>query len=357
MCRIVAHCFGPPDQVLTLETVTAPTFDPESVVVRMVASPINPSDLITISGAYQHRVALPFVPGFEGVGVVKIAGDAVSHLRAGQRVLPLGSAGNWQTTRSLPADWCVVVPDDIGDDQAALAYINPLTARLMVRRLSPNPGALIGLNAATSVIGRMLVRMLHASGARPVAVVRSRGSMAALAGEPVEDIILEGAPLPALAGGLDAVGGLSGARLAGAVQTNGLMLHYGLLSGQPLTSDLLRQARASVQPFWLRSWVHEVPRAELHAAMTDVFADIRSGRAASAIAGHYPLAAFREALAHTTEPSRQGKIIFRMTDGGQALSLGFERRIGSARRAGDQGGEHHLGGIAREKGSSPDQRL
>jgi hypothetical protein len=31
------------------------------------------------------------------------------------------------------ADWCILVPDDVDDDEAATAYINPLTALLMVR--------------------------------------------------------------------------------------------------------------------------------------------------------------------------------------------------------------------------------
>ncbi|WP_212128428.1 hypothetical protein [Brevibacterium sp. SMBL_HHYL_HB1] len=52
----------------------------------MTASTVNPSDAVTVSGAYASRTEFPFVPGFEGVGVPANA--------IGERVLPIGSAGN-----------------------------------------------------------------------------------------------------------------------------------------------------------------------------------------------------------------------------------------------------------------------
>ncbi|MFU1888403.1 alcohol dehydrogenase catalytic domain-containing protein [Bacillus wiedmannii] len=40
------------------------------VLVRMLVRPINPSDLIPVTGAYAHRIPLPNIPGYEGVGIV-----------------------------------------------------------------------------------------------------------------------------------------------------------------------------------------------------------------------------------------------------------------------------------------------
>jgi len=202
MLRIVAYRFGPPDEVLSSEPILRPVPEASGVVVRMLASTINPSDVVTISGAYPHRTPLPFIPGFEGVGVVEDVGPRVTYLHVGQRVLPLGSAGGWQTFKALPADWCVPVPADLTDSQAATAYINPLTARLMLRSLAPAPGTLVGINAANSTIGRMLLRMLHAVGVRSVAVVRSAQAKAMLDGEPVSSVVIQGAPLPLLDGGV-----------------------------------------------------------------------------------------------------------------------------------------------------------
>lgn len=307
MFRVAAHAFGPPEQVLKFEPAEDQVIAPGGVRVRMRLSPINPSDLIPVTGAYRHRTALPFTPGFEGVGVVTEVGEGVDPAMLGRRVLPLGSAGNWRTWKATPADWCVDVPGDIEDEAAALAYINPLTAILMLRALALRPGDLVGVNAAGGAIGRMLVRMAARAGARPVAVVRSDRAAEAMSNEPAI-VLKESEALPALAAGLDAVGGASGARLARAVQPGGPLIHYGLLSNQPLVDA----GEARLTLFRLRDWVHAAPRVELRAAMSEAFAEIRSGRAASAVAGRYPLQDFRAALRHDAEPGRQGKILLEL---------------------------------------------
>ncbi len=309
MLRVVAYRFGPPGEVLFSQPNPRQAPEPSRVVVRMIASAINPSDLITVSGAYPHRTTLPFIPGFEGVSVVEEVGPGVTNLRVGQRVLPLGSAGGWQTFKALPAEWCVPVPDDLTDNQAATAYINPLTARLMLRSMKPAPGALFGINAANSAIGRMLLRMLHAAGARSVAVVRSAQARAMLDGEPVSAVLIEGAPLPLLDGGFDAVGGESGMAMAAAIRPGGLLLHYGLLSGVPLSFELGKRVSAEIRPFWLRDWVHSVSRPELHAVMAEVFEDIHSGLAETVVTARYPLVEVGAALAHNARPNRSGKVL------------------------------------------------
>lgn len=310
MFRVVAHEFGSPEDALIYEPAVRPVPRRGDVLVRMRASAINPSDLIPVTGAYRHRTVLPFVPGYDGIGVVTEVGPGVDASMLGRRVLPLGSAGNWSTWKVLPADWCVDVPDDLTDEQAALAYINPLTARLMVEALSPMPDERIGITAASSAIGRMLIRMLDEAGARPLAIVRSERSRRALRYEPAE-ISDDGEPLPPLRAGLDAVGGGMGARLAAAIEPGGVLLHYGLLSGQPLTGALLENAKANVRLFRLRDWVHAATRPALHAAMAQVFTDIRAGLSSSPVEADYPLAAFHEALLHNARVNRRGKILLR----------------------------------------------
>lgn len=302
--RLVARRFGPAAAVLVHEAAPEPAPGPSDVVVRMTAAAINPSDLLTIGGAYPHRTTLPFVPGFDGVGVVVHSPDP--RLPVGSRVLPLGSSGGWQSFKTLPASWCVRVPDDLDDDAAATAYVNPLTARLMVAEVAPRPGRAYAVNAAASAIGRMLVRILAAAGARPVAVVRSDRAAAALGGEPVADVV-RADRLPRLAGGFEAVGGPDGAALVAAVEAGGPVLHYGLLSGLPLPPASPGGAR--VRLFRLRDRVHAASAAEREAAMATVFDDIRAGLSATPIAARHPLHTFASALAADAAPGRVGKIL------------------------------------------------
>lgn len=165
---------------------------------------------------------------------------------------------------------------------------------------------LVAVNAANSAIGRILLRLLDAMSIRSLAIVRSGEAKALLVDEPVSDVILAGAKLPPLDGGFDAIGGDDGAMMAQAIRPGGALMHYGLLSGSPLPPDL----GSTVKPFWLRNWVHAASRAELRAAVAEVFDDIRSGIAATTVEACYPLSEYRAALTHNAQVSRRGKILF-----------------------------------------------
>lgn len=308
--RIVAREFGLPARVLECENSPRPKPSAGRLLVRMIASPINPSDLIPVTGAYRHRTTLPFVPGFEGVGRVVEGEDGSEQHPVGARVLPLDGPGCWQEWRIADAERCVMVPDDITDAEAATSYINPLTALLMLDILSPQPGERIGITAAGSAIGRMLVRLLAARGAEPVAIVRrlppDHDELRHLG-----EVRLEGACLPVLDGGFDAVGGRAAGYLAAAIRPAAPLLHYGLLSGVPL-----REAgNARLRLFRLRDHTQRMNGSELRSALGKCFEEIRAGHARSKIAKRVPIANFQDALALNSRRGRTGKIILCMNQG------------------------------------------
>jgi NADPH:quinone reductase-like Zn-dependent oxidoreductase len=310
MQQLIAERFGAPDVVLSFrQSDRSPSPKPGEVVVRMLASAINPSDLLAIGGAYPHRTSLPFVPGFEGVGIIEAFGADVVGIRLGQRVLPLGSAGGWQTYKVAPGHWCIPVPDDLSNDDAALSYVNPLTAHLMLERLCVRPGQIVGINAAASAIGRMLIRLLDDRGARAVAIVRSCRTAQALHGEPVATLVIGFDEIPPLDHGIDAIGGEEGGRMAMRVRAHGVFLHYGLLSGRPLSPELARNARCTVEPFWLRNWVHRVSKNELRKVMQATFASVQKGTARTTPISRFALRDFKSALAFNAADGRRGKAL------------------------------------------------
>lgn len=101
--------------------------------VAMRQVPINPSDLIPVTGAYAHRINLPAIAGYEGVGRVISAPSQKADL-IGCRVLPLRGAGTWQSYVDCDPELAIPVPEGINDDVAARAYINPLAASQMLER-------------------------------------------------------------------------------------------------------------------------------------------------------------------------------------------------------------------------------
>ena len=161
--------FGLPEQVLTLEYANKSSLKENCVRVQMLYAPINASDLIPITGAYQHRIILPQIAGYEGVGKVIEAPLSYQHL-IGKRVLPLRGEGTWQSLVDSPAEYAIPVPDYIESKIAARAYINPVAAWLMIKQFSPK-GKHILVTAAGSDCAKLLCKLAIKFAALSVTVI------------------------------------------------------------------------------------------------------------------------------------------------------------------------------------------
>ncbi|WP_018239005.1 zinc-dependent alcohol dehydrogenase family protein [Ensifer sp. BR816] len=309
--------FGDPEQVIELVETGRTEPAPGEVEVEISLAAINPSDLIPVTGAYRARTELPFVPGFEGVGTVSRVGAGVHQLKPGDRVVPIGASGLWQQFLVRPAEWCFAVPDDVSDMQAAMSYVNPLTALRLVEALRTHFGSLehrsVGVTAAGSAIGGMLMKLLALEGSAPTAILRSDKSRHRL-GEGYPIIVTDGGGVPAgtrFDAVLDAVGGtLAAGLISRSISPGGTFIQYGALSGVPVP-----QAAIAGRPdvrfafLWLRTWVHSAGREALEAAFARSFAGLRDRLFASPVAASYPLSRLDEALAHQADPLRNGKIL------------------------------------------------
>ena len=103
----------------------------------------------------------------------------------------------------------------------------------------------------------------------------------------------------------DCVGGEMGRRVARAVKPAGVVVHYGLLSGEPLGETGRR-----VEMFRLRDVVHACPRSELLELFADVFSQLRAGRLRSRVAREVHLGDVPAALQEYK--LREGKLLIRI---------------------------------------------
>ncbi|MCQ9616654.1 alcohol dehydrogenase catalytic domain-containing protein [Paenalcaligenes niemegkensis] len=106
---IVLHQPGPPEN-LKFESVTVQEPGPAEIRLRHTAVGVNFHDTYVRSGLYQ-TLALPGIPGIEGVGVVTELGSEVRDLKVGDRVayIHLGY-GAYSDERILPAKAAVPLP-------------------------------------------------------------------------------------------------------------------------------------------------------------------------------------------------------------------------------------------------------
>ncbi|WP_326494148.1 zinc-dependent alcohol dehydrogenase family protein [Ensifer sp. SL37] len=310
--------FGDPRQVIAMVDAgrVAPAAGEVEVALSLAA--INPSDLIPVTGAYSARTTLPFVPGFEGFGTVTRVGPGVTSLKPGDRVVPIGASGLWQEYLIRPAEWCFALPDDIGETDAATCYVNPLTALQLVKALrqhfGPLGGRRIGVTAAGSAIGGMLMKLLAGEDADATGIVRSARSAERLAtGAPGHIVFGDEGRVPQLRldAIIDAVGGpFAGDLILRTLEPGGAFIQYGALSGVPVPQAAI-QARPDIRFsfLWLRTWVHSAGRPVIEAAFAKSFEGLRSGLFSSRIAEIYPLSKLDAALAHQADPSRDGKLL------------------------------------------------
>ncbi len=327
MKAVVCDRWGDPGEVLQLRDVPEPEPGKGEVRVRMLASPVNPSDVLTVRGLYGRQPPLPATPGFEGVGVVEAGTGFLAWRVRGKRVAVInGIGGNWAEKVIIPARQAIPIPTDIPDDQAASFFVNPATALIMTRYLFNGPrGSWILQTAAGSALGRMVIRLGNYYGYRTLNIVRRReladellkGGATACVATDEEDLyervmsITEGAGVPFA---IDAVGGPTGSAAVRTLSRGGRMLVYGALSMQPLTVEprTLLVGQKRIEGFWLSEWMRNQGVVTLLLLFRRIAKLIRRGVLATEFGPTFSLDDVAAACRAAEMPGRRGKVLLRI---------------------------------------------
>ena len=188
---------------LSLESVDIGSPADNDVIVRVEATPLNPSDIGLLlgpadltkarNGGTTHRPTMtaPVSPaalgllesridkslpvGNEGAGVVVRAGANVSNL-LGKTVSMVGG-GMYTQYRRIHCDSCLVLEDGITSAEGAAAFVNPLTALGMIETMRREGHQAIVHTAAASSLGQMLVKLCNEESIELVNIVRSEAQV------------------------------------------------------------------------------------------------------------------------------------------------------------------------------------
>lgn len=274
MRAVVIEQYGDPASVLTVRDIPVPEPKAGEVLVKLAASPINPSDLVFVEGNYGYRKTLPAVPGSEGAGTVVAANAGVyGRWLMGKRVAcaaPDTGNGTWAEYMVCSAMACAPLRASTNFDFGAMLLANPVTAvSLVAMARRHSPGGFIQ-TAAGSALGRMTARWARHEGIPAIHVVRSEAGAATLREAGETHVLVSTASdfddqLAALASGLnvtiafDAVGGEMTKQLAAAMPQGGRVVVFGGLSGEAArlgVEDAIFRKK-TVEGFWLP---HEIKR-------------------------------------------------------------------------------------------------
>ncbi|MGH6900777.1 MAG: alcohol dehydrogenase catalytic domain-containing protein, partial [Geminicoccaceae bacterium] len=164
---------------LVVEDIPVPEPGPGEVRIRVRAAGLNFADSLIITGRYQEKPPLPFVPGMEIAGRVDACGPGVAGVALGDRVMATLAHGGFAEAAVCPMDAVVRLPETMDDVIAAgfaIAYGTAYGALCWAGRLQAGEtlvvhGAAGGVGLATVECGRVL-------GARVIATARGADHLA-----------------------------------------------------------------------------------------------------------------------------------------------------------------------------------
>jgi NADPH:quinone reductase-like Zn-dependent oxidoreductase len=260
-----------PGKELVFESVPVPQPGKGEVLVKMHASPINPSDLALLAEGYLNR-AYPFIPGLEGSGtVIKSGGGWIAGMRVGKRVAcspGSGNDGTWADYMKTSAMHVTPFPASLTNEQGAMMLINPMTAMALMNMAKKEKHQAMVNNAAGSALGKMLIRLSNRYRIPLINIVRREEQMAELQQLGASYVIHSESndfeeELKQLSGELnatlvlDAITGAQSSLLLNAAPQGSKLVAYARLSGDPMKidpADLIKEKK-QVVGFQLGHWL------------------------------------------------------------------------------------------------------
>ena len=320
MKSIIFDQVGKPTEILKVVDVALPEAGPNEVRINVIASPINPSDIMFVQNLYGIRPQLPSGAGFEGVGVVDALGEGVQ-MQAGTRVSFTG-VGTWAEYAIAHQRALIPVPDAIPDDMAAQLFVNPFTAYAMVQDSGVPESGWLMITAAGSAFGKLVIQLCRMRGINTIGTVRRDDLNDELKNLGLNEVIntetdnvtarvkqiTDGTGVACV---LDAVGGHTATEALKCLAKGGTMIIYGLMSLQDptLNAGLMIFRELTVKGFWLTDWMRRVDNQTRQEVAKQVISLLASGKIQLPVEASYSLDQIAEAVEHADRPGRWGKIL------------------------------------------------
>jgi NADPH2:quinone reductase len=181
MKAIVLTAFGGIEN-LQLQEVPVPSVDAGELLVRVVATAINPLDYQIRRGDYPSYVPLPAITGHDVSGVVERAGPGVTDFKPGDEVFyttkifgPKG--GSYAEYNVVPQELVTHKPVNLSHAQAAsITLVGGTAWEALVTRARLQPAESILVHGGAGGVGTIAIQLAKAMGARVFTTCRSEQS-------------------------------------------------------------------------------------------------------------------------------------------------------------------------------------
>ena len=228
------------------------------VTVGITRAALNFPDLLMLSGGYQFKPEVPFIPGTEGCGVVIAAGSGAEDW-LGQRVIIGGRGGCFAERITLPVAAVRAVPDGLDDSEAAAFTIGALTAWVgLMTRGRLRRGERVLVTGAGGGMGLAAVALAVHEGAEVIAVASNAGRLALAKAAGAHETLLVDRAAPEIARRdidvvFDPVGGALALATIRSLARGGRHLIIGFTGGRPPAFPLNRALLKEIEILGVRA--------------------------------------------------------------------------------------------------------
>ena len=302
-----------------------PVPGPGEVLVDVHAAALSFMDTLMVTGRYQMKPALPFVPGSDAAGIVLAVGDGVHSVRVGDRVACSHWHGGMAERMLAPESGVVKLPDGIGFEIGSTVRYAYGTARYaLLTRAHLCAGETVFISGAAGGVGMAAVDVARQIGATVIAgassaakgqLAREHGAAHAIdyACEPVRDRLLELTQGRGVDVYFDTVGGPLFATVSRAMAWGGRMLPIGFTSGEvpSLAMNLPLLKNYSVVGCYWGAWAERAPQ-QARVADEQLFAAVAQGILRPQMSAVLPMASFAEGLQRIASRRATARIVLRV---------------------------------------------
>lgn len=301
-----------------------PVVGPGQVLIDVHAAALSFMDTLMVSGFYQMKPKLPFVPGSDAAGVVLAVGEGVQHVRVGDRV----ACGHWHGGMAermvVPAAGVVKLPDEVSFEIGSTVRYAYGTARYALEtRAQLRRGETVFISGAAGGVGMAAVDVARQMGATVIAGTSSaaRGDMARRQGaahtvdyscEPVRERLLELTQGRGVDVYFDNVGGSLFGVVSRAMAWGGRILPIGFTSGEipSLAMNLPLLKNYSVVGCYWGAWAERQPE-EARSADEQLFAAVAQGALRPQISEVLPISSFADGMHRLARRQVMARIVLR----------------------------------------------
>ncbi len=292
------------------------------VLIQIKAASLNFPDILIVQNKYQHKPALPFVPGSEYAGVIEAVGPGVTHLKVGQNVACLSGTGGFGTHTLAPAAMCMPLPAGFSYvDAAAFIMIYATSYHALVDRAQLKAGETVLILGAAGGVGTSAIQIAKAMGARVIAAASSDEKCALCKSIGADETINYATEnlrerIKALTDGkgpdviYDPVGGEYTEPAFRSIAWRGRYLVVGFAAGPipALPFNLMLLKGASVVGVFWGDFAKKEPKANA-AMMAELAIWYAKGTIKPVIDSTMPMSELKEAYAHMSSRAVKGKLV------------------------------------------------